>query len=1326
VYPTTRLGSLALATWLALASSSPAAGPGERAPRRWERVNGIADVRYDGASDLSAALRSGPVTLPLPWPILVDRQRFEAMRVEVGSATLLPRMPVPTSPAAAPRALGDTGTRIDLLAGPDIRLGDGPVLALLRGDVVAVRFAQLVGPSGDAAIAELVARRDGSLTLQYLHVPERLAAAAREGSVRATSTTTAGGAGLEPRSATAFRLQEPLVRLQPLPGVPPRPLTMDPPPPTCTAPPGDWCRAADGPGSVIFYLSENFDDGMSAARGWGGPGLWHETPFGPACAPAASTNPGRAWYHGQDATCRYLDSSGATLLAPAVGPITLDTQLTFTFRLLKEDGFDFAEVLINGMPIGGLNSPPDPFAWYQLDPVDLSAFDGQVITLGFRFTADASNNTLGWFVDDVLLWDANGANDRCVINAGRLGYEPCSTTVSDAWDFNEVDRCVGCTYTFYVLAECGREMHLAFRDAEGADVQVTELATGAPVALRCVNQTSRADAGMGAYSGLAGDCCAPPGNEVWWGPPLDVTDAQGPGRVAWGAGGCVAFEDLDLDMDGLECAELLPPCGGQDDRVSPGDRQVMDCFVRDVAGACGVYRVDITAGSDDWSLYSNCDGTATPRHRIFHSCTDAWTAWTPSPELGVTNLVVSDTCPGLLVGFDVVNLACTEHPGPTTVRITSNCVPPETLDHVVTDPIPAGGSVSVTDLPFGVACQPVRVDVVVDPDDAVLECSESALLASCDQAAGVNALSGFTCGCTAMLLADPGPDAASCAGEMVRLDGSASLIAPCAQPLYRWLDATGTELGPASPDPVAFAPLTQCPGGTSYTLEVSCQGEPCVDTEVIQISCLEPVADAGADVRYCTDTSFSIDASASSVPGCARVLYRFRDPAGTVVRDWMPDPVYSVTNPTCDQAGFHSVDVSCETGGPCLDTDTVLVECVEVLADAGPDVQVCEGVASVIDQAGAISQGCVRILFQWYDTMGTPLTPVLTDPTVGLPPLTNCPGTLTLVLVAACGDAGFETCGTFDAMDVDCLAPADPVPTATVTCGGPSADLRCGVAEPGMTYSWDTDTAADSDMDGDAANDADLAGCDVAATWPTPGTRTVRAWATEPVLGCRSSADIDVTPLADPLPPVPTATPACAGRASALACGVSEAGATYAWDADIAVDGPDPDAVPDNDVDAVGCDVQVTYATAGLRTSRVTATDGRGCTTTADVAVDVPPAPVPGEVVRVRLARTGAAVTLTWAAESDAVTYRVARGDLTTLRDLRTYDHAADEPAGRGSCDTLGMLAFTDPDDASGAADHYYVVTAVSSCGIEGAPGDAFDGRTRTPRAARASTASCP
>ena len=61
------------------------------------------------------------------------------------------------------------------------------------------------------------------------------------------------------------------------------------------------------------------------------------------------------------------------------------------------------------------------------------------------------------------------ANPNCLLaQTGSAFVTSCDETVATTWSFNETAFCQGCEYTFYVLVECGREMHLPLSDMEGA------------------------------------------------------------------------------------------------------------------------------------------------------------------------------------------------------------------------------------------------------------------------------------------------------------------------------------------------------------------------------------------------------------------------------------------------------------------------------------------------------------------------------------------------------------------------------------------------------------------------------------------------------------------------------------------------------------------------------------------------------------------------------------------------------------------------------------------------------------------------------------------
>lgn len=1309
-----------------------AAGPA------WQPLPSLADVRQQGARDVAAVVAAqGSVQVPLPFTVATAGGLARNLDIGTGWIALdVQAAPTASLDGSVRAGGGDRSmpTRVDVIAGEAVSIGAlSRILYTSAPDGVAVRFVALETPWG-AATAEALVDREGRVAVQFLHVPS---AAGGSGGVRAGLDD----ARLAPVSATAYRVQltEP-VRLDP-PRATAMPKRTDPPPANCTAETGTWCDRADGPGTSQVYLSEGFDDLAAASRGWTFTGDWHANPYN-NCPPGAMSNPGAATYFGADGSCAYQPDVFGSLVSPAFGPVTAGSQFTWSSRLQYEGGgFDLAQIYVNGTLIGDMPTGLDPTLWYNFNPIDLSPWAGQMVQIEFYFQSDGAFQLTGWFVDDVIAWNPSVGNPDCLKNAGHSPYAPCSQRQSTQWDFNETGFCKGCQYTFYVLVECGREMHLPLEDMEGADVTVTNVVDPlASVPLRCVNQTSRADAGLGAYRGLNfidyelgvySDCCpaGPDGTpEVWWGPAMDATDSAGPGRVAWGlSDGCPSWLVYDLDppdpvtgaISGVQCDEIPPCTSGLATRMSPGEEQVMDCYINDDTGLCGLYRVDVVSGGNVWRLFANCDGTNTPQFPIFFDCTEAWSAYNPLPELTVTNLVVTNGCPNLQVDFDLINVGCADQGGDVTVRISASgadasCgLPPDVLDTPVSGPggvFPPGVPVHVT-RNITAPCSPARVDVTADPLDAIAECTETPGAAACRRDVGINTLTSFTCGCAAQLIADAGADESGCFLDPVRLTGAASTISPCANPQYQWKDGAGNVVQSWRSSPV-YDVLVRCPAGQTYTLEVQCAGESCTDSDTVTVSCIDITADAGQPQAACVGTPVTFDASASTLTNCATPQYRWFDAIGNPVRGWDPDPTLTVASIDCSQDGDWLVEVGC-AGETCTRTATVTLTCVEVLANAGPDLTACDGVPFTITGASSVARGCRDVNYQWFDAGGAPVSGVqLNDPTITLT-LNGCPGTATLALVAACADTGFETCGTFDTVDIRCGNPPVPVPTSTATCAG--ADVQCGLADPTLTSWWDGDTTVDADGDGDPANDATLAACDGALAYPGGG-HPARAWS-EDALGCRSFTDVAIDSLPGAPVPSPSAEPACPGMPSRLRCGSTEP--VISWDFDVATDA-DGDTVPDDDAEDATCDPQRAYA-SGTHTARVTVSAVGGCASFADVtftvAASVPPPEVPGD----RVSHAGAALTMTWSSVAGAATYRVARGTIGTW-----YDHAADDSAGRGACDTAGAVTWTDPDDATDGSDWYYLVTAVEPCGAEGAPGSGMGGAGPFPRDARLPTASCP
>lgn len=725
-------GVIALALLLHSAAAVAASG--------WSPSERLVDARFGEVLDLTTEAARGDARLELGHPLIAEGRPIRALRVGSGWIELLPGSPQADAPP--PLRLEAAGT-----PAPGV---PSRVLASSDATGTIVRFLALPTAEGDVT-AELLLSPGGSVTRQVLQGP---------------------GA---PRSWRRD-LGRPIA-------LPPVARSGEPTPPGCDPEGGTWCDRADGPGDLALFLDETFDDGRAPDRGWSASGEWR--PSDPGTCGNGASGDGRAFHFGDPVTCQYRARSTGMLESPRTAPLSPRAELRFHSRLdaeTRRDGSpaDVAEILVNGEVAATLPGDLDPSRWHAFT-VGLGAWAGRSVRIGFRFTADGRNQGQGWFVDDVVVVDPSTGLASCRVNAGRLGATPCEQRQAGEWRFDESRWCEGCEYSFYVLVECGSEMHLPLRDVEGADIRVTNLLDpSSPPTLRCVNEAARGAAPALILRDVAGvplDCCGGDGiPERWIGPAMDVTDSLGPGRVAWGLSeGCPTMAAHDAGADGLDCGDLPPGCGGLLDRVSPGEEQVIDCFVQADGGACGLYRVDVVSGGNAWSLFANCDGSAAPRFPIFFDCADAWAAFQPLPEIVLDEVRVEDACGAAVVEAVVRNAGCARADGDLAIALSWDpggaCGASE-MREILAGPFPAGESRTLR-VPLPAGCRPASLRARVDPDDAIPECSESGRTASCAIDAVSDERSAEGCACAASPPGVVGGDIARRRGDAVELSWEA-------------------------------------------------------------------------------------------------------------------------------------------------------------------------------------------------------------------------------------------------------------------------------------------------------------------------------------------------------------------------------------------------------------------------------------------------------------------------------------------------------------------------------------------------------------------------
>lgn len=455
---------------------------------------------------------------------------------------------------------------------------------------------------------------------------------------------------------------------------------------------------------------------------------------------------------------------------------------------------------------------------------------------------------------------------------------------------------------------------------------------------------------------------------------------------------------------------------------------------------------------------------------------------------------------------------------------------------------------------------------------------------------------------------------------------------------------------------------------------------------------------------FVPDTSYDFQAAGPGAPGSVASDLD----AGTFTATVPLLPGSNVVTLTLAATGAVPVTVEC----------SLTLEAIEPMEarPQGPALA-CEGSLARLDASASVVNACAAPLYRWLDCAGVEVCPPSSDPTCFVD---ACAGCDTFWLELAC--AG-ETCGYREPVTVACGRVAAPLPEA-LACWL-SAQLSCGGLDPALDVAWDLDAWDDSDGNGIPTDDADLAGCDASASWPTPGPRLVTCRATDPATGCSSTATVDVS-VASPPDPRPLDGGACPGQGVLLSCGIPEPGAAYWWDLDAAADG-DGDGDGTNDADAAGCDVTTSFAGTGLHDVSGWEEDASGCRRlVAAGTLDIDAGARPGETHDLRVSRSGESITLGWTPVPGASDYRALHGTLDSLWLARAYDHAADDDAGRGRCAVGGGRTHADPDDVSAQPDSYYLVTALNPCGGEGPAGQARSSAGDVERPGRIPSPSCP
>ncbi|MGE0636438.1 MAG: PKD domain-containing protein [Bacteroidia bacterium] len=338
-------------------------------------------------------------------------------------------------------------------------------------------------------------------------------------------------------------------------------------------------------------------------------------------------------------------------------------------------------------------------------------------------------------------------------------------------------------------------------------------------------------------------------------------------------------------------------------------------------------------------------------------------------------------------------------------------------------------------------------------------------------------------------IADAGADVQICFGDSVQLNGSGGTT-------YIWSPATGL-----SNDSIAN-PWANPTVDTEYVLTADNGG--CIDTDTVFVTVLlAPIADAGLDVFICQGDTTQLTATGgvsyswtpatdisdvaianpevwpnfpttyyvtvTDANGCTDVDSIFVDvfaviatgdtivcfgdsaqlsvsPTGSSIT-WTPSAYLNdatIANPLASPPVTTTFYVLVDNGTGCTSTDSVVVTVQPLpIADAGGDVQICDGNSAQLLATGGVT-------YLWNPSTG------LSDTTIANPIATPA-GTTTYVVIVS-DQIGCSSSDTVT-VTINPLPPADAGQDVAI-CAGDTAQL---LASGGVFYTWTPSTGLSND-----------------------------------------------------------------------------------------------------------------------------------------------------------------------------------------------------------------------------------------------------------------------
>jgi len=252
--------------------------------------------------------------------------------------------------------------------------------------------------------------------------------------------------------------------------------------------------------------------------------------------------------------------------------------------------------------------------------------------------------------------------------------------------------------------------------------------------------------------------------------------------------------------------------------------------------------------------------------------------------------------------------------------------------------------------------------------------------------------------------------------------------------VYSWSPALGLS-NPAIPYPIAHPSVT-----TTYTVIVT-DANGCSDFASTTITVLSALnANAGLDRTVCHSQTVILGGTPAASGGTGPGFTYLWSPAAGLNNPTLPNPTLVATT-----TQIFTLQVT--DGQGCIDTDQVTITVNPVvLADAGPDIDLCLGESAIIGP-GSVIPGPVRS----YAWTSAPPDPSISNPNISNPTVSP---TITTVYLLTVTDL---TTGCTNRDTVWVTVHADPsvvIISDSAICLGQSINIGNPLDPPGLTYSW--------------------------------------------------------------------------------------------------------------------------------------------------------------------------------------------------------------------------------------------------------------------------------